>query len=110
MPTGPRLTPQSLAVLRVFLAEPGTPRYGLEIARETGLKTGTLHPILARFQQAGWVESFWEEPAEHENQGRPRRRYYLLNSSGTEQIRRAIDEVAGDSSLGMPRLRPQPGY
>jgi PadR family transcriptional regulator, regulatory protein PadR len=110
MATGPRLTPQTIAVLRVLLAEPGVPHYGLEIARETGLKTGTLHPILGRLQQAGWVESFWEEPTEHENQGRPRRRYYSLYANGTETIRQAVEEATQDNELGATHLRPQPGY
>ncbi len=34
------------------------PRYGLDIARVAGLKTGTLHPILSRLLQAGLIESF----------------------------------------------------
>jgi DNA-binding PadR family transcriptional regulator len=110
MVTGPRLTPQTVAVLQVLLAAPGTPRYGLEIAREAGLKTGTLHPILARLQQAGWVDSFWEEPAEHEDQGRPRRRYYRFTNNGAETARRAIVEATGNETLGASRLRPQPGY
>jgi hypothetical protein len=55
-------TDDAVAVLRVLPAEPATPRYGLDLARETGLKTGTPHPILARLQQAGWVTSSWEDP------------------------------------------------
>jgi PadR family transcriptional regulator len=106
----PRLTPQTIAVLRVLLAAPAVPRYGLEIAREAGLKTGTLHPILARLQQAGWVESFWETPAEHEDQGRPRRRYYRFTSGGAESARRTMAEACTAATNSRPHLRPKPGY
>ncbi|MBV9139352.1 MAG: helix-turn-helix transcriptional regulator [Pseudonocardiales bacterium] len=109
MAAGPRLTPQTIAVLRVLLVTPTTPRYGLEIAREAGLKTGTLHPILARLQHAGWIESFWETPADHEDQGRPRRRYYRFTGDGAQTARRAIAEVSV-SGAGPSELRPQPGY
>jgi PadR family transcriptional regulator, regulatory protein PadR len=112
MRTEPRLTPQTIAVLRVLLATPTKPRYGLDIAREAGLKTGTLHPILARLREAGWVESFWEDPADHEDQGRPRRRYYRFTTDGAETARHAIAAVSAGSARGVTgglRPRPQPG-
>jgi DNA-binding PadR family transcriptional regulator len=96
-------------VLRVLLETPAVPRYGLDIARAAGLKTGTLHPILARLQQAGWVDSFWEAPAQHEDSGRPRRRYYRFTAGGAETARRAIAAIP-QTSTAPARLRPQPGY
>lgn len=101
------MTAQTIAVLQALLTEPDNPRYGLSLARETGLKTGTLHPILARLQQAGWVSSFWEQPAEHEDQGRPRRRYYRLTSAGERAARRAVAQATTPSPAARPRLRPQ---
>ena len=85
------------------------PRYGLEIARETGLKTGTLHPILARLQQAGWVESYWEAPAKHEDEGRPRRRYYRFTDEGARLARPVVTAVSARSATRRSNLRPQPG-
>ena len=109
MATGPRLTPQTIAVLRVLLETPSAAHYGLEIARQAGLKTGTVHPILARLQQAGWIDAFWEAPTDHEDTGRPRRRYYRFTSDGAETARHAIAEAT--STIPCPgRLHPQPGY
>ncbi|GLY23569.1 helix-turn-helix transcriptional regulator [Micromonospora sp. NBRC 101691] len=106
--TGPRLTPQTVEVLRLLLAAPDCPRYGRDIARQTKLKTGTLHPILARLELAGWVESFWEDPAAHEAQGRPRRRYYRLTTDGARVAGAAVaDPRAGAAP---PALRPNPGF
>jgi PadR family transcriptional regulator, regulatory protein PadR len=56
----PRMTPQTLAVLRFMLRDPTVAQYGLFIAQETGLKTGTLHPILTRLRGAGCLTSEWE--------------------------------------------------
>ncbi len=102
------MTPQTIAVLRVLLEDPATPRYGLDIARQAGLKTGTLHPILARLQQAGLIESFWEDPADHEDQGRPRRRYYRFTGHGATLANQAV--ARAEATPHMPTLRPQPGH
>ena len=110
MGTDLRLTPQTLAVVRALLVDPATARYGLDLARETGLKTGTLHPILTRLESAGWVESFWEKPSEHEDQGRPRRRYYRFTGDGAQSARRAVNKVATCGTAGLPALRAQPGF
>lgn len=107
---GPRMTPQTIAVLRVLLEDPTASRYGLDIARQSGIKTGTLHPMLARLQAAGLIESFWEDPADHEVQGRPRRRYYRLTGHGATLARQAVAHADATTSSGRPGLRPQPGY
>ncbi|KOX29422.1 hypothetical protein ADK67_10825 [Saccharothrix sp. NRRL B-16348] len=103
------MTPQTIEVLRALLDDPATPRYGLDIARQTGLKTGTLHPILARLQRIGLVESFWEDPAEHEDQGRPRRRYYRLTGLGAAQAHQVVART--EASTGrLSALRPRLGH
>jgi len=108
----PRLTPQTVAVLRALLATPATPRWGRDIARETGLKSGSLHPILARLEQSGVVESHWEAPEAHEDQGRPRRRYYKFAPGGAETVHLALAaaDAATRTTPATGRLHPQPGY
>ena len=44
-------------VLRAMLAEPTQETYGLQICQDAGLPSGTIHPILARLQRLGWLES-----------------------------------------------------
>lgn len=106
--TGRPMSPQAIGVLRVLLEDPSKPRYGLDIARQAGLKTGTLHPILHRLQQAGMIESFWEDPADHEDQGRPRRRYYRFTGDGATHAYQAV--ARADVTDSLPTLRPQPGH
>lgn len=106
------MSPQTIAVLRVLLADPTEPRYGLDIARVSGLKTGTLHPILRRLEQEGLVESFWEDTSTPEAEGRPRRRYYRFAGHGSiaaahQAVARA--DAAAAAAGGVPVLRPQTG-
>jgi PadR family transcriptional regulator, regulatory protein PadR len=65
-------------VLRTMLADPGWAMYGLELLSATGLRAGTLYPLVARLERAGLLESAWEPAAE----GRPRRRHYRLTRDG----------------------------
>ena len=48
-------------VLRALLADPSKELYGVEIGQTAGLPSGTVHPILARLETVGWLESRWEE-------------------------------------------------
>ena len=45
----------------------------------TGLKSGTLYPILMRLSDRALLETSWEEP---DTLGRPRRQVYTLTKSG----------------------------
>ena len=87
-----RMTLQTQLVLRALLEDPTHERYGLELSTASGLPSGTIHPILARLEKIGWLESHWEDidPAKA---GRPRRRYYRLSPDGAEQARVALDEA-----------------
>ncbi|GAB2565790.1 PadR family transcriptional regulator [Paractinoplanes abujensis] len=78
-----------LRVLAGLLAEPGAQRYGLELMQQSGLPSGTLYPILARLERAGWVESRWEE-IDPVAEGRPSRRYYRLTADGVVAARREV--------------------
>jgi PadR family transcriptional regulator len=100
----PKMTQPTQAVLRALLAKPAVEQYGLQICAEAGLPSGTIHPILARLERAGWLESRWEE-ADPRAAGRPRRRYYKLSPDGAELARHALARSA-ESSAALRRLRP----
>lgn len=87
--TRPRMTIPTQRVLRVFLDDVSAERYGGEINDIAGLPSGTVHPILARLEGLGWVESRWEE-IDPRAAGRPARRYYRLTASGAGQARDAL--------------------
>src|SRR5262245_15111598 len=100
---GPRMTMPTQLVLRALLADPEAELYGLEIGEAAGLPSGTVHPILARLEGVGWVESRWEE-IEPRAEGRPARRYYRLTGSGVAQARQALVRAYRPR----PRLAPHP--
>lgn len=84
-----RMTMATQLVLRALVAELDRERYGLEICRLAGLPTGTVHPILARLERAGWLLSYWEDIDAREH-GRPRRRYYRLSRDGAQHAQNAL--------------------
>lgn len=105
-----RMTLQTEAVLRVLLDEPERMRYGLEISKAADLPSGSLYPILARLERAGWVTSTWEEISQSEA-GRPRRRYYSLTPNGAIWAENAITATVRrlTPSRGLvPRPSPTP--
>jgi PadR family transcriptional regulator, regulatory protein PadR len=106
-PTGPRMTIPTQLVLRVLLGEPTKEMYGLEICAGAGLPSGTIHPILARLEGLGWVQSRWED-IDPEEEGRPRRRYYQLTKDGAESARIALAQITTPVSTLGGALRPAP--
>ena len=74
-----RRSPQTLAVLRALLRRAHSWHYGYDLLKETGLKSGTLYPMLARLQGGGWLQEKWEKPS---GPGRPPRHLYRLSQAG----------------------------
>jgi DNA-binding PadR family transcriptional regulator len=81
----PRLSPQTLLLLGCFLQRPAAWRYGYELSSETGLKSGTLYPILMRLANHSLLESKWVMAAD----GVPPRHSYRLTLNGLEVARSA---------------------
>ena len=104
MDAQPRMTLQTLKVLKVLLDRPTMQQYGLQISKRTGLAVGSLYPILGRLERAGWLDSEWERSDVHA-EGRPRRRYYRLTGDGAERARQAIEDF-GDAILPAPVPEP----
>jgi PadR family transcriptional regulator len=86
------MTGATQRVLRELLADPTAEKYGLEICKAAELAPGTVHPILYKFEDLGWLKSWFEEidPSE---EGRPRRRFYRLTPDGAEFAREALARV-----------------
>lgn len=74
----PRLSPQTLQVLDAFLQAPKDWLYGYDISRNTGLKSGTLYPILMRLAERRLLETSWETA----EVGKPPRHMYRLTHQG----------------------------
>jgi PadR family transcriptional regulator, regulatory protein PadR len=81
---------QTLAVLMTLCAQPRSWHHGYEVARKTGLKSGTLYPIFIRLADRGLLEARWEESQPN---GRPRRHLYRLTSEGLAVSRQELGLV-----------------
>ena len=88
----PRMTMATRVVLGTLLSDVEAEWFGSQIGGIAGLPSGTVHPILARLEGVGWVESRWED-IDPSAEGRPARRYYRLTRSGAAQARQALAAV-----------------
>lgn len=74
-----------MTVLKHLLTHPADEAYGLAICKALGMPTGTVHPILYRFEDRGWLESRVED-VDPVATGRPKRRYYRLTDLGRQEL------------------------
>lgn len=74
---------QALTVLDAMAQRPTAWCYGLEIAGVTGLKSGSLYPILIRCAERGLLESKWLDASEP---GRPPRHAYRILPAGLKAL------------------------
>ncbi len=108
--SGPRMTLPTQLVLRAMLMEPTKEMYGLQVCAEAGLPSGTIHPILARLEGLGWLESRWEDGATAQQEGRPRRRYYRFTVDGAERARIALAQATTSvSAIAALHTKPATG-
>jgi PadR family transcriptional regulator PadR len=89
-----RLSPQTLFVLDSLLAEPREWKYGYDISRTTGLKSGTLYPILMRLADRKLLETRWETP----DPGKPPRHMYRFTPEGLRFARANAPARAASTS------------
>jgi DNA-binding PadR family transcriptional regulator len=102
----PRMTIPTQRVLEALLEDPARELYGIEIGDAADLRSGTVHPILARLERVGWLTSRWED-VDASVAGRPARRYYALTADGVRAARAALARAYRPASAR--RLRPQVG-
>jgi PadR family transcriptional regulator PadR len=100
MATRSGFSTQTLAVLADLCATASQWRHGYGIARDTGLKSGTLYPILIRLADRGLVEACWED---EQPAGRPRRHLYRLTPDGLAAATEALAQApaASQASAGV---------
>lgn len=106
MATGPRMTIPTQLVLETLLADPARELYGFEIGEQSALRSGTVHPILARLEGVGWLRSRWED-IDPRAEGRPPRRYYRLTADGARAARAAL--ARAHRPVSARRFSPQVG-
>jgi len=99
---GREFSKQTILVLAALCSRPRTWRHGYDLARETGLKSGTLYPILIRLADRGLLESCWED---EQPVGRPRRHRYRLTSVGLVRGREVLIQAPALARAATKRRR-----
>lgn len=92
-----RRSPQTALVLAEFLSDEQEWRYGYDLSRNTGLKSGTLYPILMRLAEHRMLKTSWETA----ETGRPPRHMYKLTKDGLRYAREMVS-VAAELPVGEP--------
>ena len=95
MTTRSGFSAQTLSVLAALCAQPSQWQHGYALARQTGLKSGTLYPILIRLADRGLVEACWQDEPQP---GRPRRHLYRLTAAGLASASGALADAAGSAA------------
>jgi hypothetical protein len=99
MPRRPNNSRQTRALLSAFLERSRAWRHGYDLSKETGLRSGTLYPLLMRLSEQGLLESRWQEP---ERPGLPPRHVYRLTASGLALAREQELEAVTTERAGVP--------
>jgi PadR family transcriptional regulator PadR len=94
MPRVANTSPQTRSLLGALAAKPQSWRHGYELSKLTGLKSGTLYPLLMRLEAQGMLASRWGAPR---GPGRPPRHMYRLTRAGLAlaREREAVRTAAG---------------
>ncbi|MDE2182851.1 MAG: helix-turn-helix transcriptional regulator [Alphaproteobacteria bacterium] len=75
----PNMSRQTRTLLAAMLEQPRRWQYGYDLSKQTGLKSGTLYPLLQRLNEGGLLEAKWQDP---QVPGRPPRHAYRLTAQG----------------------------
>ncbi|MEO9969372.1 MAG: PadR family transcriptional regulator [Hyphomonadaceae bacterium] len=100
MPRKPNSSKQTRAVLSVLWNTRDDWWHGYDLSQQTGLKSGTLYPILMRLKEQGLLVSQWREPSQP---GRPPRHVYQLSASGRALAKMQAAEVVATPAKGKLR-------
>jgi PadR family transcriptional regulator, regulatory protein PadR len=103
------ITPKMARVLKIFLEDPAQPRYGFELMKLTGMASGSLYPMLARLEEAGWLTRGKENIDPHVV-GRPPRLHYTIEGAAAIAARHELAKLSNQyrpPAAAPVRPRPQ---
>ena len=72
-------SPLARTLLAVLAQADQTWSHGYDLCQLTGIKSGTLYPLLIRWEKQGFLQAQWQAPA---GSGRPPRHAYRLTAEG----------------------------
>lgn len=96
----------SHAATAVLQAVANGHQHGFDVIAVTGLASGTVYPALRRLEEAGWLESRWEEHLVAQRELRPPRKYYEVTAPGEVALAAALARYRSLAGRGRARSRP----
>ena len=88
------LSNHARALLAALLAARSRWSHGYELTTLTGIRSGTLYPLLIRLEAGGFLEAEWQQPVAG---GRPPRHAYRLTAAG-QRLARAETAALGEAA------------
>lgn len=86
-----RVTPTLRRLLAALIVRAADWRFGYDLSRETGIRSGTLYPLMIRLESAGLLATRWSAPV---TPGRPPRHLYRLTAEGRALAQRLAQPAA----------------
>ncbi|MEP3051949.1 MAG: PadR family transcriptional regulator [Erythrobacter sp.] len=103
MPRLPHTSKQAMVLFWSLVQNADTWHHGYGLIQATGMKSGTLYPLLIRLADDGFLESRWDLEGEGGDRSAKPRRLYRLTSAGKalaqERLAR-FAEKSGSSASG----------
>lgn len=96
---------QTTQVLLALAQDPAEWRHGYDLCQHTGLKAGSMYPILIRLTDRGWLETRWET----EVTGRPPRHLYRLTEAGLAAATALAEADRKPATSKVPRMQTAGG-
>ena len=93
-------SPRARALLASLLEANREWKHGYDLVRATGVKSGTLYPLLIRLEAQGYLEAEWQSPAAP---GRPPRHAYRLTAEGARFARTVLAVDVAHNPESPPR-------
>jgi len=82
-----QLSAEAARVVQLFVDEPESERYGLDIIRLARIPSGSLYPILHRLEERGLLVSSWDDlEVAIAQKRRPRRLYRLEDADRANEL------------------------
>lgn len=98
-----RFSAQTVKVVEVLLKTPHAEHYGYDLIGATGLKAGTLYPILRRLEEKGHLRRRTEP---NPREGFPARKQYRLTAGASQVLAAELMRVYETSPQiqGVPQV------
>ncbi len=91
MPRIPNSSKQAVKLFEELIQGANQWRHGYDLMQATGIKSGTLYPLLIRLKDSGLLECQWSEPAAKD---RHPRHLYRLTKKGVSFAQNLLESRA----------------